>query len=158
MDKIDAVLDRFPRHAYNPEDKTSALYKLIKSIVDELNITMSNIDRINRMIDIDNTLPDDIYNRFGALLNIKQNKGESDEQYRYRLKVSVTSLSGGTANAIKYAVASGLNIDDADTTDRVQDIYSQYKPDQNELLLPRNTRLKLEFIKVMRNKEKTYYR
>jgi len=28
--------------------------------------------------------------------------------------------------------------------------------DQNELLLPRNTRLKLESIKVMRNKEKTY--
>ena len=28
--------------------------------------------------------------------------------------------------------------------------------EQNELLLPRNTRLKLESIKVMRNKEKTY--
>ena len=28
--------------------------------------------------------------------------------------------------------------------------------DQNELLLPRNTRLKLESIKVMRNREKTY--
>ena len=28
--------------------------------------------------------------------------------------------------------------------------------DQKELLLPRNTRLRLETVKVMRNKEKTY--
>ena len=112
MDKISAVLNRFPQHAYDGENisTTSVLYNVIKSIIDEFNITMNNIDRINKMIGIDNTLPEDIYNRFGALLNIKQNPGETDEQYRSRLKVSVTALSGGTAEAIKYAIASVIGI------------------------------------------------
>lgn len=127
MDKIEAVLKRFPQYAYDPDNKSSALYKLIKSIVDEFNITISNIDRINKMIDIDTVLPDDIYNRFGALLNIKQNRNETDEQYRSRLKVSVTSLSGGTAEAIRYAIASSLGINnDANAMNRIH-IYDAWK-------------------------------
>lgn len=131
MDKADIILSRFPQYAYDPEDKTSALYKLIKSIADEINITMSNIDKIDKMIGIDTVLPGDIYNRFGALLNIKQNIGESDEQYRDRLKVSITALSGGTAEAIKYAIASGLGIDN-DTTamDRIH-VYDAWKYDSD---------------------------
>lgn len=110
MDKISAVLSRFPQYAYDPEDKSSKLYKLIRSIVDEFNVTMGNIDRLDKMIGIDTVLPDDLYNRFGTLLNIKRNKNETDEQYRSRLKTSVTALSGGTTSAIKYAVACGLGI------------------------------------------------
>lgn len=72
MDKIDAVMNRFPQYSYDPENRESILYKLIKSIIDEFNITMGNIDRINKMIGIDSISPDDVYNRFGALLNIKQ--------------------------------------------------------------------------------------
>ena len=132
MDKIDAILSRFPQYTYDPDNKSSALYKLIKSIVDEFNITMGNIDRIDKMINIDTTLPDDIYNRFGALLNIKQNKDETDEQYRNRLKVSVTSLSGGTAEAIKYAIASGLGINnDMNAMDRIR-IYDAWDYDGTE--------------------------
>lgn len=110
MDKIDAVLQRFPQYAYDPEDHSSGLYKLIKSIVDEFNIVMDSIDRLEKNISIDTVLPDDIYIRFGSLLNIKQNSGETDEQYRNRLKTSITSLSGGTIEAIRYAVACGLGI------------------------------------------------
>ena len=63
---------------------------------------------------------DDIYNRFGALLNIKQNTNETDEQYRSRLKVSVTALLGGTKEAVKYAVASGLGVNnDQEAMDRI---------------------------------------
>lgn len=152
MDKIDAVLRRFPQYAYDLNSTTnqsfalgigklgyiklgygkSALYMLIKSIIDEFNITMSNIDRIDRMININTALPDDIYARFGALLNIKQNKGETDEQYRNRLKVSVTSLSGGTAEAIRYAIASGLGInDDANAMERIR-VYDAWKYDGEE--------------------------
>lgn len=129
MDKIEAVLKRFPRYAYDLDNSerfilgksklgsarlggNTSLYKLIKAIVDEFNITMANIDRISKMIDINTISPEDIYNRFGALLNIERNKNETAEQYRDRLKVSITSLSGGTAEAIKYAVASGLGIND----------------------------------------------
>jgi hypothetical protein len=104
------------------------LHKLIKSIVDEFNFTMDNIYKIDKAIGIDTVLPDDIYNRFGALINIKQNAGESDEQYRSRLKVSVTSLSGGTAEAIKYAVASGLGINNSSEMDRIH-VYDAWKYD-----------------------------
>ena len=120
MNKIDAVFSRFPQYAYDNNNTDSALYKLISAIVDEFNITMENIDRINRMIGIDTVLPDDIYNRFGALLNIKQNTNETDEQYRSRLKVSVTALLGGTKEAVKYAVASGLGVNnDQEAMDRI---------------------------------------
>lgn len=133
MDKIDAVMNRFPQYSYDPENRESILYKLIKSIIDEFNITMGNIDRINKMIGIDSILPDDIYNRFGALLNIKQNKNETDEQYRDRLKVSITSLSGGTAEAIKYAIACGLGInDDSVAIDSKIHIYDSWKYDGDE--------------------------
>ena len=144
MGKIESVLQRFPQYAYDLNDNRSsilgvdilgsmrlgystALYRLIKSIIDEFNITMSNINRIDKMIDINTVLPDDMYTRFGALLNIRQNKGETDEQYRNRLKVSVTSLSGGTAEAIRYAIASGLGInDDPVAMERIR-VYDAWK-------------------------------
>lgn len=129
MDKINAVLNRFPQNAYDGENINikSVLYNVIKAIVDELNITMNNIDRVDKMINIDSVLPDDIYNRFGALLNIKQNPNETDEEYRNRLKVSITSLSGGTIEAIKYAIANGLGITgDQEAMDRIQ-IYDAWK-------------------------------
>lgn len=107
---IDIVLKRFPQYAYDPDDKSTALSKLIGAIIDEFNYILSNIDRVNKAIGINTILPDDIYNRFGALLNIRQNKNETDEQYRYRLKTSITALSGGTAEAIKYGIACGLGI------------------------------------------------
>ena len=130
MDKIDAVLRRFPQHVYNLDNPggelsvlgtgklglmklgygETALSKLLKSIVDEFNIASSNIDRVDRMLGIDTILPDDVYNRFGAIFGITQNKGETDEQYRTRLKTSITMLSGGTAEAVKYAIACGLGI------------------------------------------------
>ena len=110
MGKTDLVLQRFPQHVYDPNNKSSKLYKLIEAIVSEFDITSDNINRVDKMIGIDAILPDDLYARFGALLNIPQNNGETTEQYRERLKVSVVSLSGGTAEAIRYAIASGLNI------------------------------------------------
>lgn len=129
MNNITEVLKRFPQYAYNPEDTQSSLYKLIKAIVDEFNITLANIDRIDKAIGIDTILPDDIYNRFGALLNIKKNTNETDEQYRNRLKTSITSLSGGTAEAIRYAIACGLGINnDPIAMERIH-IYDAWKYD-----------------------------
>lgn len=110
MDKSDIIYNRFPQNAYNPDNKQSSLYKLIRAIASELNATFADVDRINNMISVDTTLPDDLYNRWGALLGIKRNENEADEQYRNRLKTSVTALSGGTTDAIKYAVACGLGI------------------------------------------------
>ena len=120
MDKIQAVMNRFPQNAYDPDNQKSVLYIIIKAIIDEFNITMGNIDRINKMLDINNIEPEDMYNRFGALLNISRNPKETDEQYRSRLKTSMTALSGGTAAAIKYAIACGLGInDDNEAMDKI---------------------------------------
>lgn len=128
MNKIDAVIQRFPRNAYaQQDDPNTKLYKLVNAIIDEFNITMGNIDRINNMLGIDTVLPDDIYNRFGALLNIRQNPNETAEQYRGRLKTSVTALSGGTAEAIKYAIACGLGINnDNEAMDNIH-VYDAWK-------------------------------
>ena len=133
MNKIEAVMSRFPQHTYNPEDENSALYKLIRAILDEFESTTDNIDRVNDMLGINTVRPDDIYNRFGALLGIKQNKGETDEQYRNRLQTSVTALSGGTIEAIKYAIACGLGVNNDNTAmDRIH-VYDAWKyPEQNE--------------------------
>lgn len=127
MDKLEAILKRFPQNTYDANNSTLALYKLIKAIVDEFIITEDNIDRVDKMIGINTALPDDIYNRFGALLNIKQNPGETDEQYKNRLKTSVVALSGGTADAIKYAIACGLGTNnDPAAMDRIR-IYDAWK-------------------------------
>ena len=79
------------------------------------------------MLGIDTIHPDDIYGRFGSLLNIPPNKGETLEQYRERLKVSITALSGGTAEAIRYAVACGLGVNEDNTAmDRIH-IYDAWE-------------------------------
>ena len=120
MNKLDTILKRFPQHTYNKDDINSALGKLVSAFAEEFNITMSNIDRVDKMLGIDTVLPEDIYDRFGVLLNISKSPAETGEQYRNRLKVSIAALSGGTKEAIKYAVASGLSIiDDQYALDRI---------------------------------------
>lgn len=138
MDKIQAVMNRFPQNAYDPDNQKSVLYAVIKAIIDEFNITMNNIDRINKMLDINNILPEDMYNRFGALLNISRNPNETDEQYRSRLKTSMTALSGGTASAIKYAIACGLGINgDNEAMDKIM-IYDAWEYDGDADVIKEN--------------------
>lgn len=138
MDKIQAVMNRFPQNAYDPDNQKSVLYAVIKAIIDEFNITMNNIDRINKMLDINNILPEDMYNRFGALLNISRNPKETDEQYRNRIKTSMTALSGGTAAAIKYAIACGLGInDDNEAMDKIT-IYDAWEYDGDADVIKEN--------------------
>lgn len=138
MDKIQAVMNRFPQNAYDPDNQKSVLYAIIKAIIDEFNITMGNIDRINKMLDINNIEPEDMYNRFGALLNISRNPKETDEQYRNRIKTSMTALSGGTAAAIKYAIACGLGInDDNEAMDKIT-IYDAWEYDGDADVIKEN--------------------
>jgi len=125
MAKSSTILARFPE-LYDIS-QTSTLYKLIDAISAEFDIQSSQIDALNAMIGINTTLGGDLDSRWGSLLSVPRNTGEGDEEYRSRLKNSVTSLSGGTAYSIKYAIAVGLGINnDQAAMDKMITIYDAW--------------------------------
>jgi hypothetical protein len=114
MDNLELALSKLPRF-YDTENPQSVIYNLIKAIIEELDIVQQNIDKVNNMVGINDISGDELLYRWGSLLNIPRISGESDEAYRSKLKLSVTSLTGGTANAIRYAIAVGLGINSDET-------------------------------------------
>lgn len=114
MDRLANVLARLPEF-YNKEDVTSIIYNVIKSFVDECVVVTDDIDRLNNMIGIIDTRGEDLEYRWGNLLMIPRKENETDNAYRNRLQLSITSLSGGTANSIKYSIGVGLGINNDQT-------------------------------------------
>lgn len=108
------IINRIPDF-YNRDDK-SVLLSIVDSISCELEIILDNINTIINIISIDKVNDDDLYNRFGALLNLTQYSYESNSAYRARIKSTIMSNRyGGIVDAIKSTVATyiGLtNIDD----------------------------------------------
>lgn len=127
--KLDVILDKFPGY-YNILP-TSGLYKFISAIADELDMQLDDIDRIDDAIGIDTTRDDDLEFRWGSLLNIEKLPNEPHDQYRSRIKNSITSMSGGTAKAIQYAIAVGLGINnDQDKMNEIIAVYDGWKYDE----------------------------
>lgn len=125
---VDRILDRLPSY-YNKESK-SGIRTIIESVVPELVRIYSNIDTNKALLGINTTKGDDLYNRWGSLLHLERNIGESDESYRARLKLSVKMLSGGTKDAITYAVAVGLNInEDSNKMARMINVFDAWEYD-----------------------------
>lgn len=111
MEKFNSIIDRLPKH-YS-RDPQSQIYNILKAFADEFEIVYSEyIERANNAIGIDNTLGQDLDWRWGSLLNISRRVGESDTTYRKRLSRSMSTLHGGTAESIKYAVSIMLGIED----------------------------------------------
>ena len=111
MDRLSNILSAIPEF-YDYENNKSIIYNIIKSLSDQLDELQLSITQINNLIGINNTNGADLQDRWGNLLNIDREYGESDEVYRNRLKLSCTAISGGTRQSIKYAVAISLNIQD----------------------------------------------
>ena len=116
---IEYMQSSFP-HIYNVYDKNTILYALLSSYGERYGMHVDIIDRLYAMIGIDSTYDEDLEYRWGSLLSIHKNVGESYDDYRSRLKMVYSSLAGGTAEAIKYAIASVVGI----TTD--YNIISKY--------------------------------
>lgn len=99
----------FP-HLYDVYNEKTILYALLSVYADRAKSRLRIIDRLYAMIGIDSTYDEDLEYRWGSLLGIKRNSGESYSDYRARLLIIYASLAGGTAEAIKYAIASTIGI------------------------------------------------
>lgn len=104
--ELEFVLSKLPRYIDTSLDST--FYNVIKAFVDELMLLQGSIDELHAMIGVDTTYGEDLDIRWGALLNLPRNSGETDDEYRYRLQLATTSMIGGTKNALKYCVAVGI--------------------------------------------------
>lgn len=99
----------FP-HIYNVYDHNTILYALLSVYASKFGAKEDIINRVYAMIGIDSTYDEDLEHRWGSLLGIYKNNGESFRDYRARLMIVYASLTGGTEEAIKYAVASTIGI------------------------------------------------
>jgi hypothetical protein len=124
---IESVIDRLPN--YYDKDNTSQVYNLIHSIVGELENTYTNyINRLDNCLNIDTTTGTDLDWKWGNLLNVARRTDESDSTYRKRLSGAMSSLSGGTAKSIQYAVAIFLGLaDDEEKSARCIKIYDGWR-------------------------------
>ena len=104
--ELESVLSKLPGYIDTSSDST--FYNVIKAFVDELMLLQGSIDELHAMIGVDTTYGEDLDARWGALLNLQRNNGETDDEYRYRLQLATTSMIGGTKNALKYCVAVGI--------------------------------------------------
>lgn len=106
---LDNMQSSFP-HIYNVYDHNTILYALLSVYASKFGAKEDIINRVYAMIGIDSTYDEDLEHRWGSLLGIYKNNGESFGDYRARLMIIYASLTGGTEEAIKYAVASAIGI------------------------------------------------
>lgn len=117
----------FP-HIYNVYDKNTILYALLSIFSEKYGVRTDIIDRLYSMIGIDSTYNEDLEHRWGSLLGVYKQIDETYDEYRNRLKIIYSSLNGGTAKAIKYAVASASGIDSStDMIDKYVNVYDAWK-------------------------------
>lgn len=111
MDRLEYIINRLPSF-YNT-DNGSIIRAIINSISDELDIVDNQHNVIQSLIGINTTYNNELDSRWGKMLGISRNNNESDGSYRDRLKSSIIRLRGGTRDALQYAVAIILGIDDS---------------------------------------------
>ncbi len=130
MDKIEAIVQRLP-HFYAAYDNKSIMYGILKAFADEFDIVVNDyINRSDNDIGIMTTDERDLEWRWGALMGFPRLGNESYEKYRMRLVNMVNALRGGTATAIRYAVALMLGIaDDTTETEKKIKVYDAWEYD-----------------------------
>lgn len=117
----------FP-HLYDVYNEKTILYALLSVYADRAKNRLRIIDRLYAMIGIDSTYDEDLEYRWGSLFGIKRNSGESYSDYRARLLIIYASLVGGTAEAIKYAIASTIGISSSqDEINRYIKVYDAWE-------------------------------
>lgn len=121
---LELMQSRFP-HIYDVHNKSTTLYALLSVYADRYDTQNKILKRLHDMIGIDTTHDEDLEHRWGSLLGIHKKNFETYDEYRNRLLMVYLSLAGGTAQSIKYAIASSIGIcgDDIDKYIHVYDAW-----------------------------------
>lgn len=109
MDRLEYILQRMPSF-YNTSAQDSVLRTIINALTSEISLYDDKVSRVGNAIGINTTTGSDIDTRWGSLLNIMREYGESDDDYRNRLKTSIIQLQGGTALSLRHAVSIAMGI------------------------------------------------
>ena len=134
----------FP-HIYDVYNDKTILYAILSIYASKYNMTRDIIDRIYGMIGIETTYDEDLEHRWGSMLGIYKEIGESYDDYRARLMIVYASFSGGTAEAIKYAVAVTVGIStEKSVIDKYINIIDAWEYDHE--LIPHDTDPKYDAI------------
>lgn len=110
MSKLETIQSKFPKFYKKYFEDNSIIYNLIKSISENDEDQNKIIDRMYAMIGIDTTYDEDLEYRWGKLLGLSKLPYETYDEYRAKLKLVIPMFSGGTAEAVKYALACYMNI------------------------------------------------
>lgn len=133
MSNIDLIQDKLPRfyrkYPIKGENERTNMYPILCAFASLLDTTGTIVDRIDGMTGIDTTYNEDLYHRWGSLLNITKGNG-SWELFRNKIKLSMLSGVGGTKQAIKFAVAIIASIEDnAELQDRYIQVIDAWEYD-----------------------------
>lgn len=119
MSNIELIQQKIPR-VYDKYEGNSVLYVILSALANNLDRSNSMVDRADAAIGIDTTYDEDLEYRWGSLLGINKVATESYDLYRNRLKLAMPSMIGGTRDAIKYAIATAVGIENNSS---IQDDY-----------------------------------
>ena len=109
MERTKKILERFPDF-YQTWDEKSSIYNLVSAVGKRIDEAEKEIDAILRSHWIDKANRDDL-DGFGALFNLARKPGETDSDYRLRLKRAIIEFKGGgTKSAILTSVRMALGL------------------------------------------------
>lgn len=124
---LEELQSRFP-HIYDVYNEKTVLYALLDIYAKNHEYKLGLIDRLYSALGIEDTYDEDLEWRWGSLLNLYRHPNESYSDYRSRLEIVYPSLVGGTAEAIKYAVATAIGLtSDSDVIDQYIHVYDAWE-------------------------------
>jgi hypothetical protein len=109
LQRTQRILERLPSF-YKIWDPTSLLFKVVCSLAKRLDEAQKDLVAILRAHWVDKAVTLDL-DHLGALYNMMRNPGETDVEYRNRLKLAIMEYKGGgTRSAVFTAVTTVLRL------------------------------------------------
>ena len=109
--KSEKIAGKLP-HFYKSWDKNSLIFKFIAAAGTQLSEAEKDLFKILESHWVDTAKQDDL-DMVGKIFNLKRNPGETDFDYRVRIKSSIQEFKGGgTINAIETALRAALSLPD----------------------------------------------
>jgi hypothetical protein len=109
MERTQRIIDRFPSF-YKTWDRNSLIFKVVSALGKRLDEADKEPAAILRAHWVDTAFGNDL-DKLGAIYNIDRKKGESDPEYRARLKRAIMEFKGGgTISAVLSLVKMALGL------------------------------------------------